>query len=60
MKVLMYFATAVLGLLGALSILRFVERVATGTEGAGSPVVQLGIGAVFILLASKSLGRARA
>lgn len=55
----MYCLTVVFGALGAGALLRFVERIALGAEGTGSPFVQPVMGVVFILLAYKSLTKAR-
>ena len=59
MKILMYFLTVILGVLGFASVLRFVEVVALDAQSPGSPFVGLMMGIVFLLLAWKSLARAR-
>jgi hypothetical protein len=59
MTVLYYALTVLLGVVGALGVLRFVERMAFSAEGSGSPSAQLVIGLVFTLLAYKSYAKAR-
>ena len=58
MKIVWYVLTVLLGAVGALSLLRSVERLAFG-GGQGSLAVQLVIGVVALFLAWKSLGKAR-
>jgi hypothetical protein len=58
-RVLMYLLTVLLGVLGVAGLVRFIERAALGAEGPGSPVIQLAMSGVFLLLAWKSLAKAR-
>jgi hypothetical protein len=59
MKALLYVLAVLLGVMGAAGVLRFLERMATGAEGSGSPFAQLIVGLAFILLAYKSYTKAR-
>ena len=59
MKALLYVLTVLLGVMGAAGVLRFIERMATGAAGSGSPFVQLIMGLAFILLAYKCYAKAR-
>ena len=56
----MYLLAAVLGLLGAGSLLRGVERIIFTANDPTSPGIQLVTGAVFLALAHKSWMKARA
>lgn len=59
MKIVWYLVVVVLGAIGALSLLRFLERVAFG-GGQGSAWVQLFIGLLCLLGAWRFLKNARA
>jgi hypothetical protein len=61
MKVVWYLLTVLLGAIGALGLLRATERLASGgVEGPGGlPAAQLGIGLAFLLLAWRSLRKAK-
>jgi hypothetical protein len=58
MKGLWYVLVILLGAMGALAALRGAERLIFGAA-IGSAAVQLGLGALFLLLAWKSLAKAR-
>jgi hypothetical protein len=53
-----YLIAILCGALGALGVLRALERLIFG-GGSGSPVFQFAFGAVFLLLAWRSIQRAR-
>ncbi|MES2570739.1 MAG: hypothetical protein V4710_11880 [Verrucomicrobiota bacterium] len=56
MKFLFYFLTAVFGVFGALTLLRFIER---ATTGAGTKPVQLILAVIFLAIAWQCLTKAR-
>ncbi|MFP2957689.1 hypothetical protein ACLEPN_07620 [Myxococcus sp. 1LA] len=59
MAIFWYLMTTLLGALGALGVLRALERLIFG-GGSGSLLVQAAMGFGFLMLAKRALGKARA